>query len=231
MGQRVVRARHALPATAALHSHTEHTSPARTGKAVRSLPVGCLALNDLALHGVGLHWAAVPTIHITQPSVTRTNAPKMNKPRERRSDCPINFSLQTIGDHWSMLIIRDIVYFGKKTYGEFLESDEHIATNILANRLARLEADGILRKSPHPTDKRKEVYSLTEKGLDLIPILIELAAWGAAHDPDTGAPQDWIALVNANKPMITRLIRDTVREGGAVFVGDNSVVSKLAAAG
>lgn len=151
----------------------------------------------------------------------------MKKARERRSDCPINFTLQTIGDTWSLLIIRDIVYFGKKTYGEFLDSDEHIATNILANRLAQLEADGILRKSPHPTDGRKEIYRLTDKGLDLIPLLLEMAAWGAAHDPQTGAPPDWIVYVNANKADVIQRVRDTVRAGGSIFVGEDSVVRQL----
>ena len=107
----------------------------------------------------------------------------MKQKQYRRSDCPINFALETFGDMWSLLIVRDIVYFGKKTYGEFLESDEGIATNILASRLAQLEQKGVLLKKPHDTDKRKEVYALTEKGLDLIPILLELANWSAQHDP------------------------------------------------
>ena len=111
----------------------------------------------------------------------------MKKQQHRRSDCPINFALQTFGDMWSLLIVRDIVYFGKQTYREFLESDEGIATNILAGRLAQLVQAGILLKKPHERDKRKEVYALTEKGLDLIPILLELANWSAQHDPQTGA--------------------------------------------
>lgn len=150
------------------------------------------------------------------------------KKQPRRSDCPISFLLETLGDTWSLLIVRDMVYFGKKTYGEFLESEEGIATNILANRLAKLEQNGILVKKTHPDDKRKELYSLTEKGLDLIPILLEMANWSAKHDPHTGAPQDWITLVNANKENITRLIRETVQSGGAIFVGADSVISKLA---
>ncbi len=153
----------------------------------------------------------------------------MNKKQRRRSDCPINFSLETFGDMWSLLIIRDIVYFGKKTYGEFLDSDEGIATNILASRLAHLEQAGILTKNLSPTDKRKDIYSLTEKGLDLIPILLEVAAWGAAHDPQTGAPADWIATVNADKPNIIRLIRETVARGGAIFAGENNVLAQLSA--
>ena len=128
---------------------------------------------------------------------------------------------------WSLLIVRDIVYFGKKTYGEFLDSDEGIATNILAIRLAQLEDKGILVKKPHETDRRKEIYELTEKGLDLIPVLLELANWGAHHDPQTSAPKEWIDLVNAEKEKMTQLIRTTVKSGGSVFVGPNSVVSKL----
>src|SRR5947209_10805018 len=99
----------------------------------------------------------------------------MKHTEHRRSDCPINFALETFGDTWSLLIIRDIVYFGKKTYGEFLESEEGMATNILASRLTRLEQQGILVKKPSPLDKRKEEYALTERGLDLVPVLVEMA--------------------------------------------------------
>jgi len=129
---------------------------------------------------------------------------------------------------WSLLIVRDMVYFGKTTYSEFLDSDEGIATNILASRLAQLEQSGILVRQSHPHDRRKEIYSLTEKGLDLIPILLEMANWGAHHDPQTGAPAEWIALVNVNKEAMIRLIRDTVLSGGSIFVGSDSVVNKLA---
>jgi len=86
---------------------------------------------------------------------------------------------------------------------------------------------GILEKKPHATDKRKEVYALTEKGLDLIPILLELANWSAQHDPQTGAPQVWIAMVNEDKEKMIRRIRETVQRGGSIFVGPDSVVSTL----
>ncbi|GHO97942.1 hypothetical protein KSF_079900 [Reticulibacter mediterranei] len=151
----------------------------------------------------------------------------MKHTQHRRSDCPINFALETFGDTWSLLIIRDIVYFGKQTYGEFLASEEGIATNILANRLARLEQQGILTKLPHPTDVRKERYVLTEKGLDLIPVLVEIANWSAEHDPQTGAPPAWIALMKAEREKMIQLIRETVRNGGAVFAGPNSLISQL----
>ena len=84
----------------------------------------------------------------------------------------MNFALETFGDSWSLLIARDIAFWGKRTFGEFLKSKEGIATNILSARLARLEKEGILTKTPHATDKRKDIYSLTEKGLDLIPIML-----------------------------------------------------------
>jgi DNA-binding MarR family transcriptional regulator len=103
-----------------------------------------------------------------------------------------------------------------------------MATNILASRLVHLEQKGLLVKKPDATDKRKEVYLLTDKGLDLIPVLLEMAGWSAQHDPHTAAPQAWIAMVNADKENMIQLIRETVQSGGSVFSGPNSVVSKLA---
>src|SRR3989442_1074574 len=141
----------------------------------------------------------------------------MKHTQHKRSDCPINFALETFGDPWSLLIIRDIVYFGKKTYSEFLESEEGMATNILASRLARLEQAGILVKQPSPSDKRKEEYVLTEKGLDLIPVLVELANWSAQHDPQTAAPAAWIALMEAEKEKMIQRIRETLQSGGPRF--------------
>ena len=146
---------------------------------------------------------------------------------QRRSDCPINFALETFGDPWSLLLIRDIVYFGKKTYGEFLASEEGMATNILASRLARLEEQGILMKKPSEQDKRKEEYVLTEKGLDLIPVLVEMSNRSAEYDPATGAPAAWIALMRADREKMIGLIRETVQSGGSVFVGEKSLLSQL----
>ena len=96
------------------------------------------------------------------------------KKRACRSNCPINSAVEVFGDKWSLLIIRDIIFLGKKTYGEFLKSEESIATNILSDKLSSLESEGILSKTPHPTDKRKDVYALTEKGQDLIPVVLEI---------------------------------------------------------
>src|SRR5215475_5643533 len=151
----------------------------------------------------------------------------MKHTHHRRSDCPINFALEMFGDPWSLLIIRDIVYFGKKTYGEFLGSEEGMATNILASRLAHLEHQGILVKKPSGHDKRKEEYALTEKGLDLIPVLVEMANWSAEYDPGTAAPAAWIALMKDDREKMIRLMRETVPNGGAVFVGEKSLVGQL----
>src|SRR4029079_5008303 len=91
---------------------------------------------------------------------------------KRSSDCPVNFAVESLGDKWSLVIVRDMIFWGKKTYGDFLKADEQIATNILADRLAFLEKEGIISKSPDPADKRKEIYRVTERGIDLIPMLL-----------------------------------------------------------
>lgn len=135
---------------------------------------------------------------------------------DRKSDCAINFSLETFGDPWSLLIVRDIVYHGKKTYGEFLASDERIGTSVLANRLAALERNGILVKRPSRTDRRKDEYSLTEKGLDLIPLLLYLTEWGAKYDPHTGASKSWVTEIRTNREAAIDRIRSIVARGGSV---------------
>jgi DNA-binding HxlR family transcriptional regulator len=150
----------------------------------------------------------------------------MKHTHQKRSDCPINFALETFGDPWSLLIVRDIVYFGKKTYGEFLASEEGIATNVLASRLALLEQKGILVKRACDEDRRKEEYALTEAGLDLIPVLVEMANWSAEHDPHTAAPPAWIALMKAQREQMVQRIRQTVQDGRAVFVGPDSLISQ-----
>jgi DNA-binding HxlR family transcriptional regulator len=152
---------------------------------------------------------------------------EMKHKYQRRSDCPINFALELFGDPWSLLIIRDIVYFGKRTYGEFLASDEGMATNILASRLAHLEHQGLLLKKPSENDRRKDEYVLTDKGLDLIPLLVDMANWGADYDPETSAPADWIALMKADRENMIQRMRATVRNGGAVFVGEKSLLGQL----
>ena len=94
--------------------------------------------------------------------------------------------------------------------------------------LAALNLAHELQQLRDDSDRRKTGYRLTETGLALIPVLLEIAAWSARTDPDTDAPPDWIALVESDKERMTRLITDTVREGGCIFVGDDSVLARLA---
>ena len=111
--------------------------------------------------------------------------PKKKAAPTRRSGCPLNASVEMLGDRWSLLIIRDMMIRGHRAFNEFLQSDEKIATNILADRLRRLESYGIIRAEKDPTDGRKLIYSLTAKGIDLAPVLAEMVLWAARHE-DTG---------------------------------------------
>jgi DNA-binding HxlR family transcriptional regulator len=132
-----------------------------------------------------------------------------------------------LGDSWSLLIVRDIVYFGKKTYGEFLRSQESIARNVLAERLRKLIEKGILVKKPHPHDGRKDIYQLSEMGLGLIPILLDMADWGATNDPNSDAPEEWLAVARARHKEVIALATNVVRDGGSLFVGPHSVAAQL----
>src|SRR5882724_6826398 len=99
-----------------------------------------------------------------------------------RSACPLNASVETLGDRWSLLIIRDMMLRGFRTYKEFLHSHEGIATNILADRLRKLIAYGIITTEPDPSDGRKRTYLLTAKGIDLAPVMTEMVLWATAHE-------------------------------------------------
>lgn len=121
------------------------------------------------------------------------------KRTDQKSHCPINFSLETFGDPWSLLIVRDIVCYGKQTYGEFLSSKERISTRMLAIRLEQLVRAGIIKRTPHVTDKRKDVYVLTPKGRKIVPVLVELATWGSQFDPESSAPAAWHVAVAAGQ--------------------------------
>jgi len=104
-----------------------------------------------------------------------------------RSGCPVSISLERFGDRWSLLIIRDLMVRALRTFKDFQESGEGIATNILTDRLRRLQRAGIIFAETEQSDRRRINYRLTEKGIDLAPVLLELLIWGARHEP-TGAP-------------------------------------------
>jgi len=119
-----------------------------------------------------------------------------------RSGCPINFAIEIFGDKWSLLIVRDIVFAGKKTYNEFLESEEKIATNILSKRLKMLEEMGILAKRYDATRKTKTkiTYTLTERGADLIPILVEIMLWTSKQRTVDELAQSIVDRAKRDKP-------------------------------
>lgn len=100
------------------------------------------------------------------------------------------YGLDSFGDRWSLLIIRDLMLHGKKTYSEFLASDENIATNILITRLKHLEAEGIVSKTKDPQNRRSNSYCLTEKGRDLAPVMMEIIRWSGKHDTRPKAKKD-----------------------------------------
>ena len=129
----------------------------------------------------------------------RKVAEKLNA--KRRSGCPVSISLEIFGDRWSLLIIRDLMVRGFRTFKEFRKSDEGIATNILADRLQKLEAAGMITVEEDATDRRRVNYRLTEKGIDLAPVLLELLIWGARHE-DTGAPCALIERMANNREQV-----------------------------
>ncbi|MEO8769953.1 MAG: helix-turn-helix domain-containing protein [Ferruginibacter sp.] len=102
----------------------------------------------------------------------------------KRSDCAISMALDTVGDKWSLIILRDLMFTGKRSYGELQSCEEKIATNILASRLTHLEENKIIRKQLDPADSRRSLYYLTEKGIQLVPVIIELMHWMSKHNPE-----------------------------------------------
>jgi len=131
---------------------------------------------------------------------------------KQRSDCPISSALDIVGDKWSLLIVRDIMMNGKNTYNEFLKSAEKIATNVLADRLAMLEATGIITKEEHPDSKAKIYYKLTDKGIDLLPVLIELILWADEHLPLSKASIAYGKALKKDKAAITRQMMTALKK-------------------
>jgi DNA-binding HxlR family transcriptional regulator len=131
-----------------------------------------------------------------------------------RSGCPVSVSLEVFGDRWSLLIIRDLMVRGFHTFTEFHESGEGIASNILAERLERLAAADIIEAEPEKSDGRKVNYRLTEKGIDLAPVMLELLVWGAKHER-TGVDCGLIAKMAKNREWVLAEVRRRWRERDA----------------
>lgn len=128
---------------------------------------------------------------------------------EFRTNCPISTALDIFGDKWSLLIIRDLLFKEKNTYGHFLDSEEKIATNILADRLAMLEYADIISKHKHPDSKAKVLYKITPKGLDLLPVLVEIIAWSEKHHVVHPYAVEFAKQIKKDKQgLITKLMKD-----------------------
>lgn len=126
--------------------------------------------------------------------------------------CPVAFSLDTFGDRWTLLVVRDMIMLGSRSFGEFIGAGEGIATNILADRLKHLEAQGIVSKERDPDNKRKNIYSLTEKGMDLIPVIMEAIRWGGTHDTGTRVPQAVIDRIENDREAFAAELRDRLSQ-------------------
>ena len=128
---------------------------------------------------------------------------------KNRSECPVSNSLDIWGDKWSLLIIRDLMFAKECTYGDFLKAPEGIATNILASRLQALEENELIEKLDHPESKAKVLYRLTKKGIDLLPIMIEINLWAEKYFP---IPADRKAMLKEVKKDKTAFIKSMTKE-------------------
>jgi len=127
--------------------------------------------------------------------------------KDLRSNCPINFAVETFGDKWTLLVIRDLMFKGKRHYSDFLASDEKISTNILADRLQKLDDNGVVTKSADPDNASKFIYSLTEKGLALLPAMVEMTAWSANYDSLTNTPSEFLNTYNKDKDALIEMFK------------------------
>lgn len=118
----------------------------------------------------------------------------MSNGRKRRlSGCPIDYALDLFGDRWTLLVIRDLLFVGKRHFKDLMNSPERIASNILTARLKKLEERGLIERCADPDNRKQVIYTLTAKGRDLTPVLVEMIRWSGRHDPDTPVPRSFMA--------------------------------------
>lgn len=137
---------------------------------------------------------------------------KEKRNSKRRSDCPISFGLDLFGDKWSLLIVRDILLYNRKHFRDFAPN-ERIATNILTDRLQKLETAGIIEKHHNEKLKNQYIYSVTQKGKDLLPILIEMTLWGFGYDKHTPASKEYIKRLKTEKQKLASDMTRAVNRG------------------
>lgn len=131
---------------------------------------------------------------------------------DQRSGCPINLSVELLGDRWSLVVLRDIMFGNRRTYGELHGTSlEGIATNILASRLKRLMDEGLVTAAPDPGHKQRTIYSLTEKAIALVPVMVQLGAWGARYLPAAPELAARSEVLEAGGPEMWRDFTDELR--------------------
>lgn len=136
----------------------------------------------------------------------------MGAVREARSRCPITLSLEIFGDRWTLLVLRDVVFGGARHFRELLGGEERISSNVLADRLAVLVDHGLLTRAGDPSHKQKVTYSLTERAIDLVPVLVQLSAWGVRHLPVADEYAARAEVLTAGGPPLWEAFMDELRE-------------------
>ena len=131
---------------------------------------------------------------------------------EYRSHCPINYALEHIGDKWSLLIIRDLMFKDKRHYNEFLEGGEKVSTSVLGTRLRQLEAVGLITRGEDDVKKSRIKYSLTQKGIDLLPFMVEVILWSGRYDQETEAGDDFLDKAKNNREALLHSVREKLRK-------------------
>ncbi len=132
------------------------------------------------------------------------------RPKSDWSGCPVRYAAGVLGDPWTLVLLRDLLFKGKRHFREFL-TDEAPATNVLSSRLADLEATGIIARRRDPERGNQVICELTEKGVALVPVFLAMIDWSAKYDMETAAPADFIAAYRADPIAFTRKLISQIK--------------------
>ena len=135
-----------------------------------------------------------------------------SKHDHRQSGCGVAYGLDVFGDKWTLVIIKDMMLSGKRQFNKFLASPEKMASNILADRLKRLEDEGVVTKTQDPDNEVKFIYELTAKGKELIPVILEVMLWGSKHAPNPSAPPELLRWVKKDRDGVTKAILASLKK-------------------
>jgi DNA-binding HxlR family transcriptional regulator len=143
----------------------------------------------------------------------------MKLDKSKWNGCPVRYSAKIIGDKWTFIILRDLMFRGKSRYSDLLKSSEKISTNILANKLVKMEQDGLLFKRRDEDNRRNSIYQLTDKGKDLMPALLKLFEWSYKYDENTLLNHDVVDQLQND----TQVMVDKIRTGKVLVLGSDEV--------